>query len=116
MNGKDVIFFPMTDSMELYGSRVQEQRQQHGPFGEIDAAKTFARYLQGAIPDNLREMNYQDRKQLHNFKYFTWVEQQQRSADDLRKLWEPEFWEQTFGQVQDWDRRIEEFNRRVASA
>ena len=51
---------------------------------------------------------------LHNFKYFTWVEQQGRSADDLRRLWNEDFWAETFSQVDDWDRRITEFNRSVA--
>ena len=116
MTEKDVIFLPMTDSMRLYGSRVIEQRAEHGPYRETDAAAHLARYLHGATTDNLRELGYQDRKQLHNFKYFTWVEQQQRSADDLRKLWEPEFWERTFAQVSQWDRMIEEFNARVRAA
>ena len=115
MNGSDVIFLPLTDSMALYGSRVVEQRELHGPYTEIDAARHFSRYLEGAATDNLRELNYQDRKQLHNFKYFTWVEQQQRSADDLRALWDEEFWAKTFAQVGAWDKSIEEFNRRVAS-
>jgi hypothetical protein len=103
----------MTDSMQLYGSRIEELREQIGPYKELDAAKAFARYVQGAMPDNLRELNYQDRKQLHNFKYFTWVEQQQRDANDLRKLWDPDFWTETFAQVDQWDKQIEDFNRRV---
>jgi cysteine synthase len=116
MNSNDVIFLPLTDSMQLYGSRIEEQREAHGPYTQINAAAHQARYLLGAMPDNLRELNFQDRKQLHNFKYFTWVEQQQRSADDLRKLWEPEFWEQTFAQVNEWDKAIEAFNRQVTAA
>jgi hypothetical protein len=99
--------------MNLYGSRIEEQREMHGAYSAMNASAHCARYLHGAMPDNLRELNYQDRKQLHNFKYFTWVEQQQRSADDLRRLWDPEFWEQTFAQVDEWDKAIEEFNKRV---
>jgi len=115
MTDRDVIFLPLTDSMDLYQSRIVEQREIHGPFKDINAARHQARYLAGIATDNLRELNYQDRKQLHNFKYFTWVEQQQRSADDLRKLWDPEFWEQTFGQVKEWDRRIDAFNQRISA-
>ena len=114
MTGRDVLFFPMTDSMQLYGSRIDEQRAQHGPCKELDAARGLARWLEGITTDNLRELNYQDRKQLHNFKYFTWVEQQQRSADDLRKMWDPEFWDQTFAQVEQWDQQIVEFNKRIS--
>lgn len=113
VNARDVIFLPLTDSMNLYGSRIEEQRELHGAYTAMNASAHFARYLQGAMPDNLRELNYQDRKQLHNFKYFTWVEQQQRSADDLRKLWDPEFWEKTFAQVDEWDKAIENFNKEV---
>jgi hypothetical protein len=113
MTGRDVIVFPMTDSMQLYGSRIEELRHQLGNYKELDAAKAFARYVQGAMPDNLRELNYQDRKQLLYFKYFSWVELQQRDANDLRKLWEPDFWTETFAQVEQWDQQIEDFNRRV---
>ena len=63
----------------------------------------------------MRELSYADRKQLHNFKYFTWVEQQGRDANDLRKLWDPDFWTQMFAQVTDWDKQIAEFNRAVAA-
>ena len=110
---RDVIVTPLTDSMELYQSRIAEQREQYGPYTDALAGQHFARYLEGIGIDHMRELGYWDRKTLHNFKYFTWVEQQQRDVEELRELWEPEFWEQTWGQVAEWDRYIEEFNRRV---
>lgn len=113
MDSRDVIFVPLTDSMELYGSRIEEYRRSHGAYKELHAARDFARYLQGAAVEHLRELTYFDRKALHNFKYFTWVEQQQRSVEDLRRLWDPDFWTETFAQAYQWDRQIEEFNRQV---
>ncbi len=113
MDSRDVIFLPLTDSMELYASRIEEQRKQHGKYDAATAGGHFARYLQGAGIDYLRELSYPDRKALHNFKYFTWVEQQQKDINDLRRLWDPDFWTETFGQVEEWDREIEAFNRRV---
>ena len=113
MDGRDVLFTPITDSMELYGSRLAEQREEHGPYDDRTAGLHFARYLEGIGIDHLRELNYYDRKTLHNFKYFTWVEQQQRDAEELRLLWDPDFWTETFAQVVEWDRLIEGFNRRV---
>lgn len=110
---RDVIFTSLTDSMELYQSRLEEQRAAQGPYTATAAGRHFARYLEAVGTDNLRELNYQDRKTLHNFKYFTWVEQQQRDVDALRALWDPDFWEETFGQVDEWDRLIEQFNARV---
>ncbi|HUU98968.1 MAG TPA: pyridoxal-5-phosphate-dependent protein subunit beta, partial [Phycisphaerae bacterium] len=72
--------------------------------------------IEGVGIDHMRELSYYDRKTLHNFKYFTWVEQQQRDADELRRLWDPDFWVETFEQVDEWDRLIEEFNRQVGLA
>ncbi len=108
---RDVIFIPLTDSMDLYSSRLREQRERHGPYGEPDAARHYARYLEGIGTDWLRELSYRDRKALHNLKYFTWVEQQGRTSEELHRLWDPDFWSQTFAQVREWDRRIEAFNR-----
>ena len=51
------------------------------------------RRMRGAAVDNMRELNYRDRKALHNLKYFTWVEQQGQTSDELRRLWDPEFWD-----------------------
>lgn len=114
MDGRDVIFTPLTDSMELYASRIDEQRHECGAYTADAAGRHFARYLEGIGVDHLRELSYVDRKALHNFKYFTWVEQQQRDVKDLRRLWDPDFWAETFGQVEEWDRRIETFNEQVA--
>jgi len=111
----DVLFTPLTDSMELYQSRVAEQRELHGPYRESDAAVHYARYMEAIGIDHLRELNYYDRKTLHNFKYYTWVEQQERDIEDLNKLWDPDFWPETFNQVDEWDKLIEEFNQRVGS-
>jgi len=113
LDGRDVLFTPITDSMELYGSRLAEQRAEHGPYDDGAAGIHFARYLEGIGIDHLRELNYYDQKTLHNFKYFTWVEQQERDAEELRLLWDPDFWEETFAQVDEWDRLIEDFNQRV---
>jgi len=110
---RDIIFTSLTDAMELYRSRVIEQRAQGGPYTELAAARDFARYLEGATTDHLRELTYVDRKSLHNFKYFTWVEQQQRDVDDLRRLWDPDFWTETFAQATEWDRQIRAFNQRT---
>jgi cysteine synthase len=113
MDGRDFIFVPLTDSMELYASRIEEQRQMHGSYDQAQAGRHFARYLEAVGTDNMRELTYEDRKRLHNFKYFTWVEQQQRDVEDLRRLWDPDFWAETFAQVTEWDHLIEQFNERT---
>jgi cysteine synthase len=113
MDERDVLFLPLTDSAELYGSRLVELTAEHGDYTREDALRHRERWLAGVTPDYVRELNYQDRKQLHNFKYFTWVEQQQRDVDDLRRLWDRDFWPEMFAEAEGWDARIVEFNERV---
>ena len=113
MDERDVIFTPLTDSTELYTSRLAELNEAHGPYTREDALRHRDRWLLGITPDYVRELNYQDRKQLHNFKYFTWVEQQQRDVDDLRRLWDRDFWPEMFAEAEGWDARIREFNELV---
>jgi cysteine synthase len=118
MGARDVIFFPMTDSMDLYASRIEELRRVAGPYTRDTAIAHQARYLHGIEPDHLRELTYGDRKALHNFKYFTWVEQQGKTADELRRLWDEEFWLDLFSpeRVAEWDRMIEQFNEATGVA
>ncbi|MCZ6655399.1 MAG: pyridoxal-phosphate dependent enzyme, partial [Planctomycetota bacterium] len=113
MDSRDVLFTPLTDSVDLYQSRLAELRQQHGAYDETTAARHFGRYLEGIGIDHLRELSYHDRKALHNLKYFTWVEQQQRTVEDLNRLWDPDFWTEQFEQIHEWDKLIENFNQRA---
>jgi cysteine synthase len=117
MNDRDVIVTPLTDGMELYSSRMAEMREAHGPYTTRLADQHFGRYLLGIGTDNLRELSWPDRKALHHFKYFTWVEQQGRTTQELRELWDEDFWQEVFSDevVNEWDRLITEFNRAAAS-
>ncbi|MBN2360805.1 MAG: pyridoxal-phosphate dependent enzyme [Deltaproteobacteria bacterium] len=113
MDNRDVIIFPMTDSMGLYQSRVKELRAERGEFNADQASAVYGRYLQGASLEHLQELGYWDRKTIHNFKYFTWVEQQGRSSEDLNEMWDPDFWSDTFNQMDEWDKLVTEFNQRT---
>ena len=64
----------------------------------------------------MRELSYHDRKTLHNFKYFTWVEQQGRTVEELRRLWDRDFWTETFAVAEPGTSASSEFNARVGLA
>jgi len=110
MDERDVLVIPLTDSSELYYSRLQEMRERWGELGAGEAARISARYLQGIGVDHMRELGTHDRKRIHNLKYFTWVEQQGKTAEDLRRLWDPDFWSEIYAFADAWDRAIEAFN------
>jgi cysteine synthase len=113
----DVVLTVLTDSMQLYGSRIQEYRQALGEYTPYDAAETFARYLHGVTNDNLLELGYTERKRIHNLKYYTWVEQQGRTYEEIQAQWyDPHYWTDIQGQVDEIDALITEFNARVGIA
>ncbi len=110
----DVVLTTLTDSMELYQSRLREMAQEFGEYREVDAAAHFARYLQGLTTDSLLELRHTDRRRIHNLKYYTWVEQQGRTYPEILAQWDdPEYWTRTQRQVPEIDALIEEFNARV---
>jgi cysteine synthase A len=113
MGPHDVLITPLTDSSELYASRLTELRGARGAYSREQACVDHARYLLGARPDHVRELGYHDRKALHNLKYFTWVEQQGRTVEDLQRLWDPAFWTEVYASGESWDERIREFNELV---
>lgn len=110
----DVILTVFTDSLQLYESRLDEMRKEFGPFTESDAAAVFAQYLQGVTTDNLLELTYESRKRVHNLKYYTWVEQQGKTYEEIQEQWyDPNYWTDVQGQVGKVDELITEFNEKV---
>lgn len=112
---KDVVATVLTDSVEMYGSRLEELKEEEGEYNATTAAVDFNGRLLGQKTDNLLEMTYTDRKRVHNLKYYTWVEQQGRTSEDLNDLWYDQ--EGTFQavakQVGEVDKLINEFNEKT---
>ncbi|TBR22294.1 pyridoxal-phosphate dependent enzyme [bacterium] len=111
LGAQDVVVTVFTDSVGLYRSRLAELTEERGKYTPEDAGRDLDRRLRGAGTDWLKELGLRDREAIHNLKYFTWVEQQGRSSADLRRLWDPAFWDETFARVSEFDKRIAEFNR-----
>jgi len=112
---KDVVLTVFTDSMELYQTRLRELEDKCGPYTEMQAAIDYHRYLLGATTAHMAELGYQERKRIHNLKYYTWVEQMGKSAEELDAQWYdfPGYWERIHNLVEPIDLLIEAFNDRV---
>jgi cysteine synthase len=114
MDENDVILTVWTDSMELYESRLQEMHNEIGEYTEMDAAQTHAMYICGLTPNYLQDLTYQDQRRVHNLKYFTWVEQQGKTFEQIQAQWyERDYWTNFQKQIPDIDELIIEFNNKV---
>jgi cysteine synthase len=112
---KDIVLTVCTDSMELYGSRIRELREQYGAYSELTASKDYHSHLQGLKIDYTLELGHYERKRVHNLKYYTWIEQQKSSLDELNAQWYdyPDYWQRIHRQVKDIDKLINQFNERT---
>jgi cysteine synthase len=116
-NEDDIIFTIATDSAEMYRSRIEELNSEKGKYTEKQAIKDTEKCLLGAATDYFKELNYYDRKAIHNLKYFTWVEQQGKEVEELNQLWfDSNIWNDLFHQINRWDELINEFNKRTGLA
>jgi cysteine synthase len=115
LTANDVVATVLTDSVEMYRSRIAELREEKGEYTALGAAADFAASLLGEGTDNMLELTYAERKRIHHLKYYTWVEQQGRTAEELNDQWYRQ--EKSFagvqGQTGEIDALIDEFNERT---
>ena len=104
----------LTDSMELYQSRLREMEQQQGRLSAEDAAMVYGKSLKGIGIDNMQELGYYERLRIHNLKYYTWIEQQGKTLEELNAQWyDRDYWTAVQSQSPEIDRLIESFNREI---
>jgi len=110
----DIVVTVLTDSMDLYGSRKREMHEAYGKFSRENAAAIYYGALMRQRIDSMMELSHYDRLRIHNLKYFTWIEQQGRSVEELNRQWyDREYWINVRSLTPEIDREIEVFNREV---
>jgi len=115
MTSQDIVTTVATDSMEMYGSRLAELTEDRGTFDGTDAAIAHHRYLLGTGLEHVHELGYYDRKRIHNLKYYTWVEQQGKTYEEIQAQWyDDDYWTGIQRMADPVDELIEAFNERVA--
>ena len=115
LEANDVVATVLTDSVDMYRSRLSELREEQGPYTSENAAADYAVSLLGESTDNLLDLTIQERKRIHNLKYYTWVEQQGKTTEELNDQWYNQ--ERNFLAVQKQadavDELINEFNQKT---
>ena len=109
---KDVVCTVLTDSAVMYGSRIEELNQMYGAYTATDAVVDHNLHMLGLKTDNMMEMGYAQRKRVHNLKYYTWVEQQGKTSEELNALWydTENTWDAVHAQAKELDELINAFN------
>jgi len=110
---ESVVVTVLTDSIDMYQSRLAEMREARGELSAADAAVAHERWVLGASTDLVEELTYPARKRVHNLKYYTWVEQQGKTHAEIVEQWSDEYWARIPRLAPELDRLIGEFNART---
>ena len=110
----DIVMTVFTDSMELYGSRLKELETERGKYSHDNAVADYE--MANCINiDNMLELDYYAKKRIHNLKYYTWIEQQEKELSELNAQWydHKNYWGTIHKMVPQIDALIEEFNKKI---
>ena len=113
MTGEDFVVTVFTDSAGMYISRLDELNRERGAYTRDNAVADWE-LLHQLTTNGLLELRYEDRKRIHNLKYYTWVEQQGKTYEEINRQWyDRDYWESVYRLKPELDRLIGEFNARI---
>ncbi len=87
----DNVLTVATDSLERYHS-VMDTMEEADPFSQEKAKSHFERLICYQEPSFFFEGDKYNRLRWHNLKYFTWVEQQGKTVEELNAMRDQSFW------------------------
>lgn len=106
MGAEDTIVTVATDSLERYHSVVDDLRQQHGELTDARAFAYVEAIFKGAKTDWIMEGTRDARERWHNLKYYTWVEQQGKTVEELDAQRDPQWWIDHQNKIAEIDQRL----------
>jgi hypothetical protein len=104
---KDAVVTVATDGFDRYPSVLKRLDERRGAMSRDEARRRLSVFREPG-PGWVLEGTPATRRRWHNQKYFTWVEQQGRSVEELRAQEDPAFWVEQQERAAEIDRRIRE--------
>ncbi len=89
---KDLVVTVSTDDISRYRSVMKRLTEKEGELDEAEATARIVSIFHGAGLDWIQEGSRHNRDRWHNLKYYTWVEQQGKSVEELDAQKDPEWW------------------------
>jgi cysteine synthase len=106
MGSDDVIVTICTDAIDRYGSVMAEMTETYGQMDDAEAAARLSAIFHGQKTDWIKDGTGDVRRQWHNLKYYTWVEQQGKTVQELDAQLDPAWWVRHQEMVPEIDARI----------
>jgi cysteine synthase A len=104
----DVIVTILTDAIDRYRSVMKQMTETYGPMDEVEAAVRLVGIFHQQKLDWIEEGTRRSRNQWHNLKYYTWVEQQGKTVEELNSQRDQQYWEAEQARIAEIDGKIKE--------
>jgi cysteine synthase A len=87
---------------------MDAMREQYGPITEARGQAYVESIFHGATTDWIKDGTPDQRRHWHNLKYYTWVEQQGKTVEELDAQKDPQWWIDHQELIPEMDARIKE--------
>jgi len=104
----DVIVTILTDAIDRYHSVMKQMTATYGKMDEVEAAVRLVSIFHKQKLDWISEGTREAHNRWHNLKYYTWVEQQGKTVEELSAQRHQDYWEAQQARVAEVDRLIHE--------
>jgi cysteine synthase len=107
----DLVVTIATDGMDRYPSVMEAMRQTYGVVDRTEAIARVRSLFHGLRTDWVFDGTADNRERWHNLKYYTWVEQQGKTVDELEAQRCDEWWEAEQTRVGEIDAKLREYRQ-----
>ncbi|MBN1900930.1 pyridoxal-phosphate dependent enzyme [Candidatus Sumerlaeota bacterium] len=111
MDKNDVIVTICTDAIDRYRTVMKEMTQNYGKMDETESAIRLVSIFHKQKLDWISEGTREAKNRWHNLKYYTWVEQQGKSIEELNSQKREDYWIGKQEHVKKDDQMIQEIRK-----
>lgn len=112
----DVIYTIATDDLSRYHSVMDDMRRDYGDIDEAVAVGVTEAIFHGQRTDWIMDGTAEARERWHNLKYYTWVEQQGKTVEELDAQRDQAWWVDHQKRVADIDKAILDYRSKHGMA
>ena len=109
MGKDDLVVTVATDGLDRYGSVMDDMRRDYGVVDEVETVARVRSLFHARTTDYIWEGNADNRARWHNLKYYTWVEQQGKTVQELDAQKDPKWWENEQQRVYEIDEKLKQY-------
>lgn len=105
--GENVVTI-LTDTIDRYHSVMSDLEERYGKMDRTKAAVYFNSVFKNVKLDYIQEGTVNNRDRWFNLKYYTWVEQQGKTIEELNAQRSQDWWREERAKVEEIDRLLKE--------